>query len=119
MSDYVAKEWGAEFWLVNEPEYCAKELVIAAGKRSSLHYHRVKKETFIVKSGVVRLEQRDVRGAVIDEYLLPNEQRTILPKTPHRFSSIAGGVILEISTHHDDADVVRIEPSGSIDNSQG
>lgn len=114
MSAYVEKVWGGEFVLVNEPEYCAKELVIAANRRCSLHRHHTKKETFIVKSGVIWLEQSDVRGNLINEWLKPGDQRTIEPGTLHRFSSVSGGVILEVSTHHDDADVVRLEPSGPL-----
>jgi mannose-6-phosphate isomerase-like protein (cupin superfamily) len=108
----VKKAWGVENILVNEPEYCAKNLRIYPGKKCSLHYHEQKKETFIVESGLVRLEQRDVRGMPIDELLKPHEQRTILPGTPHRFSSEYGAVILEVSTHHEDSDVTRLEPSG-------
>jgi mannose-6-phosphate isomerase-like protein (cupin superfamily) len=108
----VKKAWGIENVLVNEPEYCCKELRIFPKKQCSLHYHKEKKETFIVQSGLVRLEQRDVRGIAIDELLEPHEQRTIEPKTPHRFSSEYGAVILEVSTHHEDSDVIRIEPSG-------
>ena len=48
----------------------------------------------------------------IDELLKVGESRTIEPRTPHRFSSTYGGSLLEVSTHHDDADVVRLEPSG-------
>lgn len=105
----VRKAWGTETVLVNNESYCAKELRIYPGKRCSLHYHKIKKETFIVESGLVRLE-----CGCADELLKPGEERTIEPKTPHRFSSTHGAVILEVSTHHDDSDVVRLEPSGDI-----
>lgn len=110
----IDKAWGSELVLVNEPEYCAKILNILPRKKCSLHYHNQKKETFIVQSGVIRLEWRDVRGTPINQLLFLNESRTIMPGTPHRFSSVEGGKILEISTHHSDEDVVRIEPSGDL-----
>lgn len=110
----IEKAWGYEVVVTNEPEYCAKFLHISPGKRCSLHYHGEKKETFFVQSGLVRLEQRGVRGESIDELLKFGDSRTIMPKTPHRFSSVRGATILEISTHHEDADVTRIEPSGDI-----
>ena len=110
----VRKAWGYENVLVSESEYTLKELHIYAKKKCSLHYHEKKKETFVVQSGLVRLEQRDVRSQPIDELLKPGEQRTIMPKTPHRFSSIYGAVMLEVSTRHEDADVVRLEPSGDF-----
>ena len=112
----VKKVWGVEYWLVNEPEYCAKILEINPGYRCSLHYHPNKKETFTVMTGRVLLEQKDIRGIPFEELLLPNDSRTIWPKTPHRFSSEHGAEILEVSTHHDDSDVVRITESGRIPN---
>jgi mannose-6-phosphate isomerase-like protein (cupin superfamily) len=105
----VTKDWGYEHVLVNEPEYCLKILRILPKKKCSLHYHDTKKETFFVRDGFMRLEHGNS-----DELLKPGEQRTIMPKTTHRFSSILGATILEVSTHHSDADVVRIEPSGSL-----
>src|SRR5271165_5162726 len=106
MMQAIVKDWGQEVVIVNEPEYCAKWLHIAPGKKCSLHYHKLKKETFHVQHGIVRLEHN------LDELLLAGESRTILPGVRHRFSSHKGAVILEISTHHSDEDVVRIEPSG-------
>jgi mannose-6-phosphate isomerase-like protein (cupin superfamily) len=113
--EVIEKAWGTEEVLVDEREYCAKRLRITPSKRCSLHYHPRKKETFVVESGIVRLEQRDVRGAAIDETLAAGDSRTIAPGTPHRFSSREGAVVLEVSTRHDDLDVVRIEPSGDAD----
>lgn len=114
MINRVEKAWGVERWLVNEAEYCAKLLEINPGYQCSLHYHLAKKETFIVLKGRVLLEQRDIRGIPFDELLFPNDSRTIWPKTPHRFSSEQGAEILEVSTHHEDSDVVRIVESGPI-----
>lgn len=106
----IDKAWGYEEVVANEAEYCLKRLVIQPKKKCSLHFHRVKKETFFVQSGLVRLEQKPN----LDELLKPNESRVILPLTPHRFSSVHGAVLLEVSTHHSDDDVVRIEPSGDV-----
>lgn len=109
MAEIVKKGWGIEVIHCNEVEYCSKTLIVRDGGKSSLHYHPLKKETFYIKSGLVRLEH----GA-LDELLYPGESRTILPNTKHRFSSVRGAEILETSMHHDDLDVVRIEPSGSL-----
>lgn len=110
----IPKTWGREEVIVSEPEYTAKYLVISPGKKCSLHYHPIKKETFHVERGKVLLEQLDVRGIPFSETLETGASRTIMPKTPHRFSSKEGAVLLEISTHHEDSDVVRIEPSGDL-----
>jgi len=111
----VGKKWGSEHWVTNEAEYCGKFLEIYPGFQCSLHYHPIKKETFHVTRGFVTLEQRDVRGVPFSEVLGPGDTRTIMPKTPHRFRSVEGATILEISTHHEDSDVVRITESGPID----
>jgi len=110
----VKKAWGEEWWLDNE-EFCTKILFVTAGFRCSLHYHPIKRESFRILSGLVTLEQRDVRGIQFEEVLSVGDRRLIEPKTPHRFSSKEGAVILESSTHHDDADVIRITESGPIE----
>lgn len=112
MTKVITKVWGSEVWLVNEPEYCAKILTIKPGYKCSLHMHKVKKETFIVQSGVVKLGTG--LANLIIEYLTTDDSRTIMPGTPHRFSSEEGATILEVSTHHDDSDVVRFTESGKI-----
>jgi mannose-6-phosphate isomerase-like protein (cupin superfamily) len=114
MTLIIDKAWGREEVLVNAEEYCAKWLIIEPMKRCSMHYHPIKKETFVVIRGKVLLEQRDVRGLPIEESLYPGDSRTIMPKTPHRFSSVLGAKILEISTHHEDLDCIRLEPSGDM-----
>ncbi|VVB52263.1 Uncharacterised protein [uncultured archaeon] len=120
MSQFVKKEWGCENWLVNEPEYCAKELFVKAGKQCSLHYHPIKKETFRVYTGDVWLQYfpitvEDPLGVIgVIVQTVHGEQYHILPGVRHRFGATSDAVILEVSTHHDDADVVRLEPSGDL-----
>ena len=111
----VQKVWGEEWWLTNTDSYCAKLLFLKAGFRCSLHYHDQKKEDFLVLSGALTLEQRDVRGIPFNDFLMIGDKRTIEPKTPHRFSSQEDAVILEISTQHRESDVTRIAESGPIE----
>lgn len=103
----VSKVWGREIWLVNEPEYCCKMLEINKGASGSLHYHPVKKETFIVANGKIRLEY----GQNVATMMAGPTAITLLPGTPHRFKALKDSAILEVSTHHDDQDVVRLEES--------
>ena len=118
----VIKEWGTEYWLCNEAEYCCKRLVIAVGKQCSLHCHKVKKETFIVESGTVKMETMlpsNSHDPLLQHkanfFMEAGQSVTIQPYTYHRFASASdevGAVILEVSTHHSDEDVVRLQPSG-------
>lgn len=106
----ISKVWGEEKIICSELEYTAKYLIIKPGYQCSLHLHPVKKETFRVQEGVITLEH----GHSVEK-LFPGESRTILPNTPHRFSSVRGAVLLEISTRHSDDDVIRIEESRRIE----
>ena len=90
---------------VNEPEYCSKFLTLKAGQECPLHYHKLKKETFFVLSGEVRL-WADGQIAM----LTPGEQFTILPGVKHTFRSLGGAVIEEVSTHDENSDSYFANP---------
>lgn len=106
----VSKAWGEEYWVVNNDKYCMKLLHLHPGYQCSLHYHKVKDETFIVIAGNVRLEKNDFTHHMSD-----SQKLRIAPGDVHRFSSYTGALIIEVSTHHDDADSYRIEESRKID----
>jgi len=103
----VEKAWGEEIWLVNSGKYCGKLLLLDRGAESSYHYHKNKTETFYAIEGYAVLT---VEGK---EYILAPFARpkTIEPKEKHKFRGITETVILEISTYHDEADVVRLTES--------
>jgi mannose-6-phosphate isomerase-like protein (cupin superfamily) len=109
----VEKVWGVEYWLENNDEYCGKILAVNAGFTSSLHYHKKKNETFLVLSGLCRLVFDDVTFG-----LNAGARITIPAGVRHRFyvkkSDARGCKILELSTHHDDKDVVRLEESRAL-----
>jgi len=103
---YIDKVWGEEIWLVNG-EYCGKLLVIDNKAQSSYHFHRNKTETFFCIEGYCTLI---VEGK--EELLAPfTRPKTIMAGEKHKFCSITPSVILEISTHHEEADVVRLTDS--------
>ena len=106
----VQKLWGREEWYFNE-KHCLKELYIKPGYACSLHYHPVKDEGFLVEIGPVTLEVDGV------EWKAESGEWVVIPRgTPHRFSNNFAylATILESSTHHDEADVVRLEPSRKL-----
>ena len=116
----VVKLWGCEVWYANEPEYCMKMLVLHPGFSSSLHYHLEKKETFIIKKGWCMFQQNALNMSTWTE---PEKMElgnfvVIYPKRPHRFFLPSGNkscVIYEVSTHHDDRDVVRLVESHKME----
>lgn len=103
----VTKTWGYELWIANSALYCGKMLHFNAGKRCSLHYHKLKDETFYLHSGhvVVKLlgpaQDSEVR-------LLPGDSLHIPPGTLHQIEALADSDLYEFSTEHFDSDSYRI-----------
>jgi len=104
-----AKGWGYELWIHNDEKYCGKLLVIFAGKKCSLHYHKLKHETFYLQSG---------RLSVYMKYPDGREERFIMEKgmiqevpvgTIHQMQAIEHAELFEFSTQHFDDDSHRIE----------
>ncbi len=107
----VPKVWGEEHWIANTEQYCLKVLNIKPNGCSSLHYHKTKDETFFVDLGTCFLELENVTYELHEQ-----DSIRIRPGQKHRFwcpaeKSKYGCMITEVSTHHDDNDVVRLEES--------
>lgn len=109
----VPKAWGVEHWLVNTDLYCLKRLMVNPGWRCSMHRHPIKSETFIVESGL--------GWALVEDdpiELCPGAIVEVPPNAWHMFWCPTGWaaplVILEVSTHHDDGDVVRHSESAPL-----
>lgn len=116
----VIKNWGYELWIENNNLYCGKHLHIIPNKKCSVHYHKIKKETFYIISGSLVLEYSQNLGLDAWEsnqynkiILNTGEFYTIDPYTAHRFYTHRSTPcdFIEISTHHDDKDSFRIIPS--------
>jgi mannose-6-phosphate isomerase-like protein (cupin superfamily) len=111
----VEKDWGTEEIIVNEPTHCGKILRVNAGWQCSFHHHEKKDETFYVQNGPVVMQ---VDAAVMIAYI--GSSFRIPPGTPHLFAAPvltrSNHVVqlFEFSSHHDDEDVVRHEPSKPI-----
>jgi len=112
------KVWGKEFWIVNNQDYCGKILVINKQHRCSIHYHKIKKETFLVVSGEILLEVLDPAMMDSDEQkfiFVPGMSITINPYVKHRFTGMAEvSEIIEFSTRHYEQDSYRITKSEKI-----
>jgi mannose-6-phosphate isomerase-like protein (cupin superfamily) len=109
-SDHHPKVWGEEIWIVNTAAYCGKKLLLKKDFQSSLHYHKKKDETFYVQSGKVVFQLGELRMI-----LLPGNTVHVPPMTHHRFFGVEDSEIFEFSTHHDEEDSYRIEPSRRMD----
>lgn len=112
----VEKLWGREFWLVNTKKYCWKLLKVNPGFVSSLHSHAKKDETFYGIMGTVQLDIHDTMTEQVSSIIIsPGSQFEIKHGTMHSFRAVNTAWISEISTHHDDNDVIRLQPSRKLE----
>jgi len=109
----IIKKWGKEDVFFNDQDLCLKRMVLRKGYKSSLHFHKQKKEIFRIESGRMCLEWIDTtNGTLYTECLGPNDTILLEVGTPRRFytSEASGCVFIELSTHHEDSDSYRVMP---------
>lgn len=109
MAMRIDKAWGHEE-IIHNGEYCCKKLVYTHRLASSLHFHKVKHETFVIGAGEFALTTRATENPV-GLVLRPGDFVVLPPCTPHRIRCLKPGFIVEASTHDDPEDCVRIIPS--------
>jgi len=116
-------DWGYQVRLANTKDYAAKLLVMTNSTPGSLHHHNADKaESFIVLSGKVCVDLPDgkhnlVAGDVIHipHYIMHRHSAPDAGEPCSTGSDCFKGqrvaVILEVSTHDDDAFTQRIDES--------
>jgi len=102
----MPKGWGKEVHIANylfediKGGYCGKFLDYAKkGATSSMHFHRLKHETFFVHSGEFEFYHIDTRAADKEMRVLKKRDIvTIPPLCPHQIICRKPGFIIEFST---------------------
>lgn len=108
-SEVVIKGWGKEIVFVNNGEYCGKILSFEKGKKFSMHYHLLKKETWYVSKGRFIFIWIDTsNGTKHSEYLEVGDVVTNERGQPHQLIALEDADIFEVSTQHFDSDSYRI-----------
>lgn len=109
------KGWGAELWIANSDLYCGKKLILNKGKQCSIHFHKIKDETFFVQSGRVRLDiyPDGYPGKEKNLVMEPGNSVHIPKGLPHRFFGLKDSEIFEFSTEHFEEDSYRLAPGDS------
>jgi mannose-6-phosphate isomerase-like protein (cupin superfamily) len=104
------KVWGREVWIVNTPLYCGKILEIKRGKHCSLHYHKLKTETFFLRSGRlwVRIKQSPDASAMEEFEMTAGQCMDIRPGLVHQMEALEDAELFEFSTQHFDSDSHRL-----------
>jgi quercetin dioxygenase-like cupin family protein len=106
----VEKGWGKEIIFVNNDEYCGKLLCFDKGKKFSMHYHLLKKETWYVSKGKFILLWIDTKnGTTYTEYLNVGDIITNERGEPHQLIALENSEVFEVSTKHYDNDSYRIK----------
>lgn len=103
------KAWGSEQWVVNDT-YCGKIMLLKKGFRCSIHYHKIKDETFYILEGKMLLELEGEKAI-----MKPGEVIRIKPGQKHRFTALEDTRFIEFSTHHEDEDSYRDTQSGKVE----
>jgi mannose-6-phosphate isomerase-like protein (cupin superfamily) len=106
----VPKGWGREVWIANEERYCGKILEIRKGKKCSLHFHKIKAESFYLRAGrlIVRV-QDSAESEAIDEFVLEAGQCMDVPiGMIHQMEALEDAELYEFSTQHFDSDSHRL-----------
>ena len=103
----IEKPWGKEEVVEINDKYMVKKLTMLAGKKCSLQYHNIKKETIYVLSGKLRIYTGLSETELISKIYIPGDFITLNPGQIHRMEGVSDSIYLEASTPEMD-DVVRL-----------
>ncbi len=104
------KGWGREVWIANNDLYCGKILEITRGKKCSLHYHKLKTESFFLRKGrlIIRVKA-SADSEVLEEFeLVEGECMDVPPGLVHQMEALEDAELFEFSTQHFEEDSYRL-----------
>ena len=104
------KGWGREIWIANNPLYCGKILEIRKGRRCSLHYHKLKTESFYLHKGRLKIRVKDsVDSDRLEEFeMSPGDCMDVAPGFVHQMEALEYSELFEFSTQHFETDSYRL-----------
>lgn len=114
----VEKPWGHEIWLTGDPTkvFAFKRILLKAGNKTSLQYHRFKRETNFILSGTAAFHHNP-DPAITPEQFSPHSAALVILQGPcvadvypnliHRLEAIEDLLLYEVSTPELD-DVIRL-----------
>jgi mannose-6-phosphate isomerase-like protein (cupin superfamily) len=104
------KGWGRELWLANNELYCGKILEIRKGKQCSLHFHKLKTESFYLRAGRLKVRVKEsVDSELVEEFeLSPGECMDIPPGLVHQMQALEDAELYEFSTQHFNSNFHRL-----------
>lgn len=104
------KSWGREIWIANNSLYCGKILEIEKGKRCSLHFHKLKTESFYLRAGRLKVRVKESPEAeLLREFEMnAGECMDVPPGLVHQMEALEKAELIEFSTQHYDSDSHRL-----------
>jgi mannose-6-phosphate isomerase-like protein (cupin superfamily) len=104
------KGWGREIWIANNPLYCGKILEIRKGRRCSLHYHKLKTESFYLHKGRLKIRVKEsIDSDRLDEFeISPGDCMDVSPGFVHQMEALEDSELFEFSTQHFETDSYRL-----------
>lgn len=105
----IMKGWGHEIIIHNSEKYCGKILVFKVGCKFSMHFHKLKQETWYINKGRFKYRWVDLGdGSLHEKYLNEGDVVTQYPGDPHQLEALTEGEVFEVSTQHFDSDSYRL-----------
>lgn len=110
--NFETKVWGREIWIANNELYCGKILEIKKGKRCSLHFHKLKTESFYLRAGRLKVRVRESpESNVTEEFELRAGECMDVPcGLVHQMEALEDSELFEFSTQHFNSDSHRLSP---------
>lgn len=119
---WIPKTWGGEDIIFNSPLYCGKRLIFVKNKRLSVHFHKIKNETFYLNEGKVELKYyddpeidklincwQDLDNLNIETIIMnPSDSFDIPVGRRHTLKALEDSVVIEFSTQDFTDDSFRI-----------
>ena len=104
------KGWGREVWIANNELYCGKILEIRQGHKCSLHFHKLKTESFFLRAGRLKVRVKEsVDAEVIDEFeMIAGQCMDVPPGLVHQMEALEDAELFEFSTQHFNSDSHRL-----------
>jgi quercetin dioxygenase-like cupin family protein len=93
------REWGSEDLLVLvSGKFSLKKIVVKAGCKGGLQYHRLKNECGILISGEMIIRCDDGNGGLAEHRIIPGDIFHFEPGVVHQTEAITESVYIEAST---------------------
>jgi mannose-6-phosphate isomerase-like protein (cupin superfamily) len=106
----VPKGWGREVWIANGERYCGKILEIRKGKKCSLHFHKIKDESFYLRAGRLLVKVMPSPAETLsEEFIIEAGQCMDVPVgLVHQMEALEDSELYEFSSQHFESDSYRL-----------